>query len=152
MSRFTLYMNGLCRHLHTTFDGSFGNWWILLSIARVENFRVSISTIRNTLYSNVFQRLRRGCGLVNRFIKSSLDVTTISSYTLKITETIAHVTSHTKSCNYFSGHTAVPLKLLNSSEVNSHSHIRSYPLSMDHTQKTQFFVVYCRPHRKHITW
>jgi hypothetical protein len=44
-------------------------------------------------------------------------VTTISSYTLKITVTIAHVTSHTKSSNSSSGHTAAPLELRNSSEV-----------------------------------
>jgi hypothetical protein len=37
--------------------------------------------------------------LVIGFIRSSLLVTTISSYTLKITVTIAHVTSHTKSSN-----------------------------------------------------
>jgi hypothetical protein len=36
------------------------------------------------------QWLRRGFGLVNRFIGSSLVVTTISSYTLQITATIAH--------------------------------------------------------------
>jgi hypothetical protein len=74
-------------------------------------------------------------GLVNRFIGSSLVVTTISSYTLKITVTIAHVTSHTNSS---SGHTAVPSELRNSSEVNSHSRILSYPLGTDHAQKTQF--------------
>jgi hypothetical protein len=50
---------------------------------------------------------------VNRFIGSSLVVTTISSYTLKITVVISHVTSHTKSSNSSSGHTAVL------SEVNS---------------------------------
>jgi hypothetical protein len=79
---------------------------------------------------------RCGFGLVNRFIGSSLVVTTISSYTLKITVTISHVTSHTKSSNSSSGDTAVPLVLWNSSEVNSHSNILSYPLSTDHTQKT----------------
>jgi hypothetical protein len=78
-------------------------------------------------------------GLVNRFIGSSLIITTISSYTLKITVTIAHVTSHTKFSNSFFGHTAVPLELRNSSEVNSHSHILSYPLGTDHAQKTQFY-------------
>jgi hypothetical protein len=43
----------------------------------------------------VYQWLRRGFGLVNRFIGSSLVVTTITcnSYTLKITVTIAYVTS-----------------------------------------------------------
>jgi hypothetical protein len=54
---------------------------------------------------------------MNRFVWSSLVVTTISSYTLKITVTIAHVTSHIKS----SGHTLLLLELRNSSEVNSHS-------------------------------
>jgi hypothetical protein len=76
---------------------------------------------------------------VNQFIGSSLVVTTISSYTLKITATIAHVTSHTKSPNSSSGHTAVPLELRISSEVNSHSRILSYPLGTDHAQKTQFY-------------
>jgi hypothetical protein len=75
--------------------------------------------------------------MVNRFIESSL--TTISSYTLKITVTIAHVTSHTKFSNSSSGHTDVPLELRNSSEVSSHSRIFSYPLGMDHAQKTQFY-------------
>jgi hypothetical protein len=51
------------------------------------------------------------------WIGSLLVVTTISSYTLKITVTIAHVTSHTKSSNSSSG----PWNFLNSSEVNSHS-------------------------------
>jgi hypothetical protein len=89
----------------------------------------------------VFQWLRRGFGLVNRLIGSSLVVTTISSYTLKITVTAAHVTSHTKSSNSSSGHTAtaVPLELPNSSEVNSHSRILSYPLGTDHAQKTHFY-------------
>jgi hypothetical protein len=40
--------------------------------------------------------------------------TTISSYTLKITVTVTHVTSHTKSSNSSSGHIAVPLELLDS--------------------------------------
>jgi hypothetical protein len=66
-------------------------------------------------YCHVSQWLRRGFGLVNRFIGSSLVVATISSYTLKTTVTIAHVTSHTKSSNSSSGHTAVPLELRNSS-------------------------------------
>jgi hypothetical protein len=63
-------------------------------------------------------------------------VTTISSYTLKINVTIAHVTSHTKSSNSSSGHTAAPLELRNSSEVNSHYHIVSYPLGTDNTENT----------------
>jgi hypothetical protein len=83
--------------------------------------------------------LRRGFGLVNRFIGSSLVVTTISSYTLKMTVTIAHVTSHTKPSNSSSGHTAVPLELRNSNEANSHSCSFSYPLGTDHAQKTQFY-------------
>jgi hypothetical protein len=41
-----------------------------------------------------------------------------SSYILKITVTTAHVTSHTKSSDSSSGHTAVPLELWNSSDVN----------------------------------
>jgi hypothetical protein len=78
----------------------------------------SILSNREALYPSkvhhVFQWLRRRFGLVNRFIGSSLVVTTISSYTLKITVTIAHVTSHNKSSNSSSGHTAVPLELRNS--------------------------------------
>jgi hypothetical protein len=72
---------------------------------------------------------------VNRFIGSSLVVTAIGSYTLKITVTASHITSHTESSP---GHTAVPLELRNSSEVNSHSRIPSHPLGTDHAQKTQF--------------
>jgi hypothetical protein len=76
---------------------------------------------------------------VNRFIGSSLIVTTISSYTLKITVTVARIRSHTKFHNPSSGHSAVPLELRNSSEVNSHSRILSYPLCTDHSEKTQFY-------------
>jgi hypothetical protein len=76
---------------------------------------------------------------VNRFIGSSLVVSTISSYTQKIAVTTAHVTSHTKSTNSSSGHTAISSELRNSSEVNSHSLILSYPLGTDHAQKTQFY-------------
>jgi hypothetical protein len=53
-------------------------------------------------------------------------VTTNNSYTLKITVTIAHITSHTESYNSSSGHTVVPLELRNSSEVNSDSESESY--------------------------
>jgi hypothetical protein len=91
-------------------------------------------------YSHVFQWLRRGFGLVNRFIGSSLVVTTIISYTLKITVTTAHVTSHTKSSNSSSGHIAVPL------ELNSHSRIFSYPLGTDHAQKTQVLLLRSAEH------
>jgi hypothetical protein len=93
-------------------------------------------------YYHVFRWLKRGFGLVNQFIGSSLVVTTISSYTLKITVTTAHVTSHTKSSNSSSGHIAVSLELRNSSPVNSHSRIFSYPLGTDNAQKTQL-LVYC---------
>jgi hypothetical protein len=50
----------------------------------------------------VSQWLRRGFGLVNRFIGSSLVVTTISSYTHKITVTIAHhqPTSNSSTTNF----------------------------------------------------
>jgi hypothetical protein len=89
---------------------------------------------------HVFQWLRRGFGFVNRFIGSLLVVTTISSYTLKITVTIAHVTSHMKFSNS-SGHTAVPLELGSSTEVNSNFRILLYPLGTDHAQETKF---YCR--------
>jgi hypothetical protein len=54
--------------------------------------------------------------------------------------TTVHAISHTKSSNS-SGHTAVPLELRNSTEVNSQSRILSYPLGTDHAQKTQLF--YC---------
>jgi hypothetical protein len=57
-----------------------------------------------SLYCHVFQWPRRGFGLANRFTGSSLVVATISFYTLKITLTIPHVTSHTKSSNSSSGH------------------------------------------------
>jgi hypothetical protein len=90
-------------------------------------------------YCQVQGLLRRGFGLVNRFIGSSLVVTTISSYTLKITVTVAYVTSHTKSYNSSSGHIAVPLELWKSSEVSSHSRVFPYPLGTDHEQKTQFY-------------
>jgi hypothetical protein len=89
--------------------------------------------------SRVLVTSRHGFGLVNQFIGSSLVVTTISSYTLKITATIAHVTSHTKSSNSSYSRTAVSLELRNLSEVNSHSNIFSYPLGTDHAQKTQFY-------------
>jgi hypothetical protein len=92
-----------------------------------------------SLYFHVFQWLRRGFGLVNRFIGSSLVVLTVSSYSLKITVTITLVTSNTKSSNSSSGPIAVPLNLRNSSEINSHSRILSYHLGTDHTQKTQFY-------------
>jgi hypothetical protein len=62
---------------------------------------------------------------VNRFIGSSLVVTTINSCTLKITVIIAHVKSHTKSSNSSSGHTDVPSELRNSIEVNSESESES---------------------------
>jgi hypothetical protein len=89
---------------------------------------------------------------MNLFIGTSLDVTTISSYTLKITVTTAHVTSHTKSYNSC-GHTAVPLELRNSSEVNSHSRILSYPLGTNDTQKTQFYhcVAHATQKTSHVT-
>jgi hypothetical protein len=64
---------------------------------RYQNSRAMIWQCRN--YCHMFQRRRRGFGLVNRFIGSWLVITTISSYTLKITLTTEHVTSHTKSSN-----------------------------------------------------
>jgi hypothetical protein len=102
------------------------------------NFLLQISLLFIAkIYCRVFQWLRRGFGLVDRIIVFLLVVIIISSYILKITVTTAPVTSHTKSSNSSSGHTAVPLELRNSSEVNSHSRILSYPLGTDH-------------HRKHI--
>jgi hypothetical protein len=70
-------------------------------------------------YCHMFQWLSRGFGLVNRFIGSSLVVTTITSYTIRITVTIPHVRSHIKSSNSSSGHTAVLLDLRNSSTQNT---------------------------------
>jgi hypothetical protein len=90
----------------------------LLPLERAKLYHWTVKvTINTSIYCHVFQWLRREFGLVNRFIGSSLVVNTISSYTLKITVTIAHVTSHTKSTNASSGHAAVPLELRNSSEV-----------------------------------
>jgi hypothetical protein len=85
---------------------------------------------------------------VNWFTGSSLVVTTIKSYTLKITVSIAHVTSHTESSNSSFGNTAVSLELRNTSEVNSHSRILSYPLGMDHAQKTQFYCCIAQTTKK----
>jgi hypothetical protein len=76
---------------------------------------------------------------VNRFVGSSLVVTTTSSYTFKVTVIMVNVMSHTKSSEFSPGHTAVPLELRNSSEVNSLYHILSYPLGTDHARKTQFY-------------
>jgi hypothetical protein len=99
-------------------------------------------------YYHIFRWLWRGFQLVNVFIRSLLVVTAISSYTLQITVTTAHVTSHTKSSNSSSGHTAAPLELRNSSEVNSYSHILSYPLGTDHAQKTH--PLYCCMVRRYL--
>jgi hypothetical protein len=128
-------------------------YWNLMSDGRWPNLRkltVFLSPFSNSAYScesafstlniirskycHVFQWLRRGFGLVNRFIGSSLVVITISSYTLKVTVTTAHVISHTKFSNSSS---AVPLELRNSNEVNSHSRVLSYPLGTEHAEKTQ---------------
>jgi hypothetical protein len=92
----------------------------------------------NTLFYPI-QWLRCGFGLVYRFIGSSIVVTIIISYALKITVTIARVTSRINSSNASCGHTAVPLELRNSSEANSHARIISYPLGTDHAEETQFY-------------
>jgi hypothetical protein len=104
------------------------------------------STDDNIILSCVSAWLRRGFGQVNQFIGSPLVATIISSYTLKITVTIAHVTSHTKSSNSSSGHTAVPFELRNSSEVNSKVKVKSIPipifshiLSARTTHRKQFY-------------
>jgi hypothetical protein len=68
-----------------------------------------------------------------------LVVTTISSYTQKITVTIAHETTHAKPSNSSSDNTGVPLELRNSTEVNSRSRILLYSLDTDHAQKTKFY-------------
>jgi hypothetical protein len=81
-------------------------------------------------------------------VNSSLVVAIINSYTLKITVTIAPVTSHTKSSNSSSGHTALPLELRNSSPVNSHFRILSYPLGTDHAQKSQFYCCFAQTTQK----
>jgi hypothetical protein len=76
--------------------------------------RISIAfSVGNLSYCYVFQWLRRRFGLVNRFIGSSLVVTTFSSFILQITVTIAHVTPRTKSSDSSSCHTSVPLELRN---------------------------------------
>jgi hypothetical protein len=54
---------------------------------------VPIRIPSNTRF-NVFQLLRFGFVFMNLFIGSLLVVTTFSSYTLRITVTVAHVTSH----------------------------------------------------------
>jgi hypothetical protein len=106
------------------------------------NFMIQIYIETQFKYINIvtcFSDYDAGLDLVNRFIGSSLVVTTISSYTVKVTVTIAHVASHTKSSNSSSSRTAVPLELRNSSQVNSHSRILSYRLRTDHAQKTHFY-------------
>jgi hypothetical protein len=122
-------------------DFSFPFQWIYKGYAE-SNFWWAKTNNKKKNHCHVFQWLRRRFGLVNRFTGYSLVVPTISSYTLKIIVTIAHVTSHTKSSNSSSGHTAVPLELWFSSEVSSHSRILSYPLGMNHTQKTQPLCCY----------
>jgi hypothetical protein len=81
-------------------------------------------------YCHVFVS-RRGFGLVNLFIGSWLVVTTISSYTLNITVTIAHVTSHI----FFWPHYCS----LGTSELKSGQFPFPYSLGTDHVQKTQFY-------------
>jgi hypothetical protein len=91
------------------------NGWHSRTASVTEKGNITYTRTTAKPYCHVFQWLR----LVNRFIGSSLVVTTTSSYTLKITVTIAHATSHTKSSDSPSGRTAAPLELRNSSEVNS---------------------------------
>jgi hypothetical protein len=66
-------------------------------------------------------------------------INAISSYTLKITLTIAHVTPHTNSSNYSSGNAALPFEPRKSKEVSSHSRILSYLIGMNHAQETHFY-------------
>jgi hypothetical protein len=104
-------------------------------------YRKAIDMLKTYISLNILSRvqwLRRGFGLVNRFTGPSLVVTTISSYTLKITVTIAHVTSHVKSSNSSSGNTSLPLELWKSSEVNSHSRIL---ISSRHGPRTENTVL-----------
>jgi hypothetical protein len=100
-------------------------------------------------YSHISQWIRRGFGLVNLFTGSSLVVTTISSYTLKITLTIAHVTSHTKSSitllfpwNFGTQMRSVPIPVF--------SHILS--IWTTHGKHSPSTVAWRRPHRKQVTW
>jgi hypothetical protein len=104
---------------------------------RTESSGFTNANTRNyKTYCRVFQWLRRGIGLVNRLIGSSLVVTTISSYTLKITVTIAHITSPTESSNSSSGHTAVPFGTqVKSIPIPVFSHI----LSARTTHREQFY-------------
>jgi hypothetical protein len=88
---------------------------------------------------------------MNRFIGSSLVVTTISSYNLKIAVTTAHVTSHTKSSNYSSVHTVFSLEHQNSSQVKSHSRSLSYPLGTDPAENPAFIVETCLPRHCNAT-
>jgi hypothetical protein len=108
------------------------SYWVNVLIIVPEKF--GLSSNASDLYCHVFQWLRRRFGLVNRFIGSSLVVTTISSYTPKITVTIAHVTSHTKCYNFWPHWCS-----LGTSEFNSYSRILSYPLGTDHAQKIKFY-------------
>jgi hypothetical protein len=60
--------------------------------------------------------------------------------------------SHTKSSNASCGHTVLPLKLRNSSPVNSHSHILPYHLGMTtHRKHNPSVVAWRTPHRKHVS-
>jgi hypothetical protein len=85
---------------------------------------------------------------VNLFIRPSLVETRISSYTLKITVTIAHVTSRTKSSSSSSGHIALPLEL--------QTQVKSIPISVfshillartTHRKRSPSIVEWGRPHR-----
>jgi hypothetical protein len=63
---------------------------------------------------------------VNQFIDHLQVVTTISSYTVKVTVNIAYVTSHTKSSSSYSGHIALPLEVGNSSQFRVRVRVLCY--------------------------
>jgi hypothetical protein len=63
------------------------------------------------LYCHVYQWLKRGFGLMNRFIGSSLVVTTISFYTLKVTVTIAHKFFNVCYTSQLNPHNSFPWRL-----------------------------------------
>jgi hypothetical protein len=99
----------------------------------------------NEAYFHVFEWLRRGFGLANRFIGSSLVVTKNNCNTFKITVIIIHkvFNSHVKSSQvFYEIPVAVPYRELNWTQLESellydwrradHSSKESYRLWIDH--------------------
>jgi hypothetical protein len=98
---------------------------------------IYVCSINQVVYYWILSRVkvtkRSGFGLVTRFIGSSLAVTTTGFYTLSITISIIHVTSHTKSSNSSSSHSALPLELRKSIEINSNAKV-TLPLTVSHSE------------------